>query len=334
MAFSIESPRYLALLERVLPARTHNHVARYERVLGTSLELQIVHTGEHAGIQAEEAALAEIERLESIFSRYKSDSEFNVWQSHPGVAQHISLELAVVLEASEYWRKQTDNAFHPAADSLAEVWNRWAEKGLSVPDEEINSILCQLRRPLWSIDRHYSTACKNGALTTNLNSIAKGFIIDRACGVAAKIPGVCEVLVNIGGDLRHHGSKSLSVSVTDPFADAENAEPIDTVTICNHGLATSGNYRRGFRIGDRWYSHVFDPRTGQPVEHTVSASVIADSATAADVLATAFSVLPVSESLRLAESLPNVGCLLVTHNGKIVSNSVWDGHSTLKRAKC
>jgi hypothetical protein len=60
-----------------------------------------------------------------------------------------------------------------------------------------------------------------------------------------------------------------------------------------------------------------------PVERTVSATVIAPRGADADALATVFHVLTPQESLRLARSVPEVECLLVTEEGRIVRSEGW-----------
>ncbi len=55
-----------------------------------------------------------------------------------------------------------------------------------------------------------------------------------------------------------------------------------------------------------------------------SVSVIAPRSADADALATAFNVLPPEESLRLAESLKDVECLIVTRDNDILTSSGWD----------
>ena len=120
----------------------------------------------------------------------------------------------------------------------------------------------------------------------------------------------------------------VSVGIADPFAPQENAALLETVRLWDRGIATSGNYRRGFQVGSHWHSHLLDPRTGYPVADVVSASVIAESAMLADVLATAFSVLPPDDSLHLADSLGDVPVLLVSHNGERRSNAAWQDAST------
>jgi hypothetical protein len=90
--------------------------------------------------------------------------------------------------------------------------------------------------------------------------------------------------------------------------------------IRNRAVATSGNYRRGVEINGRWYSHIVDPRTALPVDHIISATVVAPQAADAGALATALCVLTPEESLRLAASLPEVECLLITKNGERIES--------------
>jgi thiamine biosynthesis lipoprotein len=77
-------------------------------------------------------------------------------------------------------------------------------------------------------------------------------------------------------------------------------------------LATSGDYRNFFEIGGKRYSHVIDPKTGYPVHNgVVSVSIIADTCTFADGLATAVMVLGVEKGLVLVNDLDRVEGLIV-----------------------
>jgi hypothetical protein len=133
------------------------------------------------------------------------------------------------------------------------------------------------------------------------------------------------LVINIGGDLVVRGALAETVRIADPKADAENDEPLARLLIRNRAVATSGNYRRGVEINGRWYSHIVDPRTALPVDHVISATVVAPQAADAGALATAFCVLTPEESLRLAASLPEVECLLVTKDGERVESKGWRG---------
>jgi hypothetical protein len=93
--------------------------------------------------------------------------------------------------------------------------------------------------------------------------------------------------------------------------------------LANRAVATSGNYRRGELIGGHWYSHIIDPRTGQPADDILSATVVAPNATDAGALATAFNVLTPTESVRLAAGMPGVEYLIITRSGERVTSAGW-----------
>ena len=278
------------------------YIVHYEYVLGTSLEVQVVATRVGAARRAEAAALAEIDRLSALLSGHTSTSELARWQETHGEAVPVSAELAEVLEASEAWRLWTGGAFNPAA---------------------AHGRRCALHQPLWAVDRVRGLACRLTRLPVSLDAIAKGYIVDRAAACARVVPGVVEVVLNVGGDLRHTGNRALAVGVADPRAPQENAPPLAAIRLRGDALATSGGYRRGVRVGGRRVSHLVDPRTGHPADGVLSASVLAPDCTTADALSTAFSVLAPAESVALADTLPGVGCLLVEADGAVTTNAYW-----------
>jgi len=75
-----------------------------------------------------------------------------------------------------------------------------------------------------------------------------------------------------------------------------------TVTLTNQSLATSGDYRNFFLVNGRRFSHHLDPRTGRPTESAIaSVTVVHPSATRADALGTALTVLGFEQAWVLAE---------------------------------
>jgi thiamine biosynthesis lipoprotein len=176
----------------------------------------------------------------------------------------------------------------------------------------------------WQLDQTTHNAKRLNNCPLSLNAIAKGYIVDRACKVALdRKQGIRGVLLNVGGDMRVCGDAVRRIGVANPLRDSETTGPISQVEIREHAIASSGNYQRGFKIGGKSYSHIFDPRTGKPVERVVGSTVIAERSVDADALATIFNVLSIEDSIRLADSLPEVACLLVSAEGRVVRNSAW-----------
>lgn len=294
--------------------RAYPYEAAYERVLGTSFDLKVVGASPEIGPRAEAAALGEVDRLEPIFNRFRPDSEMRRFDASEEETP-ISDELAYLLAESESWRVRTANAFHPAIEAF------------DTPYADLALLLPELDRPQWTLSG--GQARKTGRFPTNLNAIAKGYIVDRAAEAALDAGGD-EVLINVGGDLRHRGRRPIVASVSDPFQPAENRPPIAQIRLREEGMATSGNYHRGAWKDGKWISHILDPRTGRPVESIVSASVVAESAMVADVLATVFSVMRPDESILLADSLPGVACLLISQDGHVTTNLAWQRRSVTR----
>src|SRR5262249_14942473 len=143
----------------------------------------------------------------------------------------------------------------------------------------------------------------------SLNGIAKGFIVEHACDLALdRQRGVRGLMLNIGGDLRVRGDIDGLIGIAAPWSDSESSEPMVAIAVKDRSAATSGNSQRGFRINGRWYSHLFDPRSGLPVDRVVSATVIAERSVDADAFAKVCNVLDPQASLRIARSFPNLEC--------------------------
>jgi FAD:protein FMN transferase len=309
------------------PRRGASQVEQHhlEGVLGTTLEVQA--QGQAEGLLA--VVLAEIERLELIFSRFVADSELNRWLAQPGRWLALSKELLALLQLSWAYQRLTGGAFHIGSDLFSQVWQTASQIGIEPAPAELEGLLDKLAQPWWQLSEDGRVAKYSGQGRVNLNAIAKGFIAEQAAAQAFGLAGNQAILVNIGGDLQHYGAVPITVGIAQPFSLADNLPPLCKIRLHNQALASSGGSRRGFRVAERWFSHLIDPRTGWPVEQTVAVSVIATTASSADALATAFSVLPPSESLALADQLGSVGCLIVEGNGRIHSNAFWQQQQTV-----
>jgi thiamine biosynthesis lipoprotein len=79
----------------------------------------------------------------------------------------------------------------------------------------------------------------------------------------------------------------------------------------NRGLGTSGGAFQQFVAEGRTYSHIIDPRTGEPAEGPASLTVLAPSAADADALSTALYLLGTEAAKEYAALHPEVGILIV-----------------------
>jgi thiamine biosynthesis lipoprotein ApbE len=298
-------------------------VFHHENVLGTSMELKLVAASPAAADRAEARVLAEIDREAKVLSGYDPTSEFSRWAKTRGEAVPVSNDLYTVLSRFDHYRELTGGALDPAAEAASRVWKTAAAAQRMPSQAELDGAVAAARGPNWSLDPARHTATHLTSTPLILNSFAKSYIAGRAADAALASPDVTGVVVNIGGDLVVRGPGSEAVNIADPRDDAENAAPIARIRVGNLAVATSGNYRRGVRIGSRFYSHIVDPRTAQPVDHILSSTVVARDPSDAGALATAFSVLTPEESARVAASVPGAEYLLIAQDGKHIASPGW-----------
>ncbi|MEE9604720.1 MAG: FAD:protein FMN transferase, partial [Candidatus Scalindua sp.] len=64
-------------------------------------------------------------------------------------------------------------------------------------------------------------------------------------------------------------------------------------------------------INGKRYSHIIDPRTGNPVKDIVSVTIVADNATRADALSTGVFVLGLDKGMELIENLPDIEGIII-----------------------
>ena len=296
------------------------YVLHHENVLGTSFELRVWADSPEIASTAEETALAEIDRMARIVSTYDPRSEFRQWQA-AGQPQKLSPELTGLLRSCDRWQARTKNAFHPGIERISRIW-QGAETENRLPDEaRLSAEVIRLQQPPWIWTE--TAVTPQSGYPVSFNAIAKGLIVDSACLAVKKLTGVEAVTVTIGGDLRCSGNVTQAVSIPSPRPELTSGLELARIVVTNRAVATSSASYRGFTIQNQRYSHLIDPRTGHPVDHLLSATVVANSAEEADVLATACSVLSVEESLELVGSLDQVECLLVDRDGQHHQSPGW-----------
>jgi len=144
---------------------------------------------------------------------------------------------------------------------------------------------------------------------------------------------VSNYLIDLSGKLRARGHNSAGgtwlVAIERPIADATSdhtaAEP-EVLTLRDSSVATAGDYRRFFETNGRHYSHIIDPRSGEPVIHsTVSATALARTCMEADAWATVLMVVPPGQALALADA-SHLKALLIeraTPGFRLKSSAAW-----------
>ena len=298
-------------------------VSRFENVLGTSMELKVTATSQKNASLAEATALTEIKRLSKILSGYDAESEFSHWFATNNQAVPVSKELFEILSLYDEWRVKTNGALNASAQVMSKLWKQAAAEQQLPSEAALQKAVALAQQNHWTLDADHQTATHLTKTPLILNSFTKSYIIKRAADAAMSVAPINSIVLNIGGDMVVAGNVHETIQISDPKADAENDAPIDQIQLQNKAIATSGNYRRGEMIEGQWYSHIIDPRNGQPANEIISATVVANNATDAGALATSFNLLSPEDSKQLANTLPGVEYLIITKKGERIESNGW-----------
>ncbi|GAA1388398.1 FAD:protein FMN transferase [Luteococcus peritonei] len=294
----------------------------YQPVMGTDLRIQVWAQNQSAAETGEQVVLSEVQQLAAVFTTWEPASELMRWRR--GEIEQPSPELEAVLLRSEHYFRLGGGAFHPACEPLRLRWLRAEREGVVPSREEMATLARSIAELPWREEsgRLRRTGDCRGA---DVNAFVKGWIVDAALERAwREVPGLTRIGVNAGGDLRHRGEGVWRVGVEDPLRPADNgADRIATVALHDAAIASSGLARRGFRVGEAWFGHVIDPRTGWPVEHLAQATVVAPDCGTADALATICGVLEPEQAVAFVDDWPAAEALLVTADGQHRCSAGW-----------
>ncbi|MCK0069440.1 DUF2271 domain-containing protein [Kordiimonas laminariae] len=312
----------LSLLAAAFAPAIANTEEHRENILGTSFDMAVHGVSDKKAKEAIDAALQEINRLENIFSPTKADSELAALN---GGASTVSDDMAAVLKACEEWRVKTAGSLSCRLGEIKAIWKD-ATRNNSTPNTE------RLKRLAGASGEATVTLTGNSIETNSLKldptSLAKGYILDKALKAAkAQVPDATGIKLDIGGDALYWGNASSgtnwNVGVANPFGAADNANYLTTLSLSSKAVASSGHNTRTYTVDGKDYSQIIDPKTGWPVNEAPAATVVANDAMTADALATALSVMPIKEGLKLINTMTDVEALIIAPDGRQFPTNGW-----------
>ncbi len=282
--------------------------------MGTPVSIAAIHPDARGAREMVDSAFAEMERLEGILSRHRSETPLSRL-NRTGRLEKAPAELLHVLGWALEYAERSQGAFDPSVAPLLELHRESFARTGGAPDAtEVRRILARVDYRSVNVVGPSVRLLRPGMALT-LDGIAKGYIVDRTREILESA-GAEAVLVDGGGDLASHGTPRPGLPWEVGIRDPERRDGVLHVArLRNGGLATSGDYVQSF-TPDRRHHHIVDPRTGRSPEGLSSVSVVTGSALHADALSTATFTLGPEEGLRFLERTPGAEGLLVTKEGE------------------
>lgn len=271
--------RLLLLLSCVIGLAACNRPAieRQEAyVFGTRVE--VVSYGVPTA-QAQAALSAVLQEFDRIHREYHAWQPSALTQANEACASGkpvtVSVELAGLVRSAQSYSRASDGLFDPGIGQIIALWGFHSDKFVAqLPDRERLHALMKAHPGISAIRLEGSElACGNPAVTLDFGGIAKGWALDRAATILRE-RGVTNAIINIGGNIMALGKKGevpWQVGLQDPRGN----DALATLSLYDgEAVGTSGDYQRFFELDGRRYSHIIDPRTGEPAQGTQAVTVL------------------------------------------------------------
>jgi len=233
---------------------------------------------------AVEQALGWFAYVEAVCTRFDERSELRRLCARPGEAVAVSPLLYEALHLALAMAEITEGAFDPTLGGVlaARGFDRDYRTGKSVVPPTRDGGHTSYRDV--TLDEANGTVTLAEELVLDLGAVAKGLALDLASRDLMTLD-LAGFMVEAGGDAIVHGldgaGQPWRVGVRSPRPSDEWDCVLEGI---DGAVCTSGDYARCDGQGRH---HLLDGRTRRPAVEVVSATVIAPTAAAADLLATA-----------------------------------------------
>lgn len=221
--------------------------------------------------------------------------------------------------------EKTSGALNPVLYPVTKAWGFTSEKYRVPEEKEISALLEMVDYRKVNVSVTSDSEINDGfrirmdkGMMMDLGAVAKGFAGDRAVEILSE-NGITSALLDLGGNIQALGGKpdgtSWSVGIKNPWG----GEPVCGIRIKDCAVVTSGGYERFFtdEKGKR-YIHIFDSRTGYPVENDIaSVSVISSSGLYADSLSTSLFVMGFEKAVSFWKSSGDFDFVIIKNSKEI-----------------
>lgn len=237
-----------------------------------------------------------IQEMESKLDEFDPNSLISRINNSDEEQFEMDKDIYQLLVMAQKLYELTDGSFDA---TIKPVWDLWgfnlAEP--QIPDStELEESLQLVDFSKLSFDE--STLYKPKGMQITFGAIAKGYIIDKAIELMHERE-ITRGFIDCRSSMRFFGYKlSPLIYVQHPRKEGGN---IANLRANNLSIGTSGDYQQYFDIDDIRYHHIIDAKTGMPVPHIFSVTVVSPKAAWADGLATALFTIDPEHALELVK---------------------------------
>lgn len=267
---------------------------------------------------------------ESIFSANSENSSLlQLKNTAFKTPQKINPELYELIKIGKTHSLTQNSYLNISIGPLIKLWRIGFQEANVPAHERILEILNLLNAENIELnDNNETVFFLEEGMEIDLGAIAKGYICDKIMAFF-KRNGAISAMIDIGGNVLVYGdSPSISddwnIGIQNPFLPRGNL--VASVRVKNQSVVTSGIYERVLENKDRKYHHIFDSKTGYPIENNVaSLTIIASTSLECDIYTTKLFGLDIPTILTTVNTIDDMSAIIITKDGQLTHTSDLDG---------
>ncbi len=246
-------------------------------------------------------AFEEIERLETVLSEWRDDSDISKVNSRAGKKPvKVSPDALRVVDAGMDVSAWSRGAFDL---SWAALWGLYDFRpdSIKIPTpEEIKPRLALINYKNIRVSKKYQTVyLRKRGMAIGTGGIAKGYALDHA-GAILRGAGIDNYMIFGGGQVQVHGKRDgrpWRVGIQHPRDTGRYFAALEST---GASFSTSGDYENAVFDGEgrRWH-HIIDTKTGLPGDKSLSVTIMTSEGIYADALSTAAFLLGPRKALQM-----------------------------------
>lgn len=251
------------------------------------------------------AAFQEIERLETVLSEWREESDVAKVNALAGQKPvRVSDDTIRVVDAGLDVSMWSRGAFDL---SWAALWGLYDFRpdSIKIPTrEQLDPRLQLIDYEKIRLSKKYNTVfLKKRGMAIGTGAIAKGYALDKA-GAILRGGGVVNYMIFGGGQVQVHGKRDgrpWRVGIQHPRNPEAYFASLESTAA---SFSTSGDYEHAVfdGKGKRWH-HIIDTKTGLPSKRSLSVTIMTAEGIYADALSTAAFVLGPKKALRMLDRM-------------------------------
>lgn len=260
------------------------------------------------------------------FSANDADSELMAINLQAGKkAVRVHPELFELIALGKKHSIAKNSHLNIAIGPLVQTW-RIGFSDAKLPSKEEIQTLLQITNPEDIIldDSKQEVYLAKVGMRIDLGALAKGYIADKLKQFLEE-QGVQSGIIDLGGNILTIGEnptfqRPWRIGIQNPILD--RGEHVAVIAVSDASVVTSGIYERQLVVDGKTYHHIFDRKTGYPMETEVaSITIVAEKSVDCEIWTTRLFGQNPYDIIEEIEQQPGLEAFVITKNQKMMYTS-------------